>query len=130
MTTSKGRCFSPEFHAILSMNPGDEQLLRGVSLNKIHNISKTLHKYGAPVRCRMTNQGVRVCRLSPGERPVNIRGTTFELETGKWRAQICRGRKVQFIGRFATESEAHQAYLEVRNGHREGQSAIQHSVGS
>lgn len=39
------------------------------------------------------------------------RGTTYNQRDKRWRAQIGQAGQVQYLGSFATEEEAHMAYL-------------------
>lgn len=108
------RPFSREFRIILAMIPGEEKLLEGVPIERVHNISKSLVRYGAPVRCRSTNHGVRVRRLLQGDHSTRLRGATHEQDRGKWLAQISIAGNVKFLGRYRTELEAHQAYQRAK----------------
>lgn len=41
---------------------------------------------------------------------MSLRGTYYCKLTGRWVARIGRGYKAEYLGRFATEEEAHEAY--------------------
>lgn len=129
MLNRSGRPFTPLFLTIAEMQAGESRLLKGVSLSSVHNLSKSLRKYGRPVKMRSTSLGVRVQRIEISDvvplpmpakaapkanserRASHLKGTALDRETGRWRAQIrIDGRQVH-LGRFATAQDAHQAYL-------------------
>jgi hypothetical protein len=45
----------------------------------------------------------------------NLKGAYFHAQTGKWRAQIMKHRKLYCLGLFVTEEEAHAAYCARAN---------------
>jgi hypothetical protein len=47
---------------------------------------------------------------TPSHNTSGIKGVSFDTARGKWRAQIRANDKIIFLGRFATEEEAAQAY--------------------
>jgi hypothetical protein len=44
-------------------------------------------------------------------------GTTYDKQSGRWKAQIRHNKRNKYIGTFDTELEAHQAWLDYRSSH-------------
>ena len=44
----------------------------------------------------------------------NAKGCSFEKRTGKWKAYIKINGKLKNLGRYNTEEEAHEKYLEQK----------------
>lgn len=109
-----GRAFSPLFREIMSIPLGGERMFWGLEATSVWNVKRSLRKYGAETRVKTTSEGVRVVRAVPQVSVDHLKGTTFERGTGKWRAQISVHDRVKFLGRFATEAAAHQAYLAAK----------------
>jgi hypothetical protein len=72
------------------------------------------HTNGIPSDNRLSNlrESNRSQNLANGKcRRSGLKGACFDKSKGKWIAQITKNSKNHYLGRFATEQEAHNAYM-------------------
>jgi len=129
---SRGKMKNPRWNQIkvqTNISTGYKQIKITPKLYQLHRVNYYAHNQDWDIHNISTNnridhkdidktnnniENLRVVTHQENGFNRNCKGYYFDKKKQKWKAEICVNGKKKYLGRFNTEEEARQAYLEAK----------------